>query len=104
MGYESRGNQQYFYRKRRVGSKVVSEYAGSGSRGVLAAYEQATESEEKARKRAEFERFKAIERENQKPLGTAEKLIRDLTRATFMANGYHRHAGQWRRRRDNSAG
>ena len=36
MGWETRGNNTYYYRKRRVGPSVVSEYAGSGKAGLLA--------------------------------------------------------------------
>jgi len=30
MGWEKRGNRIYYYKKRRVGKKVISEYFGNG--------------------------------------------------------------------------
>ena len=37
MGLEQRGSRFYFYEKRRVGSRVVSRYVGSGQVAAMAA-------------------------------------------------------------------
>ena len=37
MGWETRGNGKYYYRKRRIGDKVVSEYVGTGPGAELIA-------------------------------------------------------------------
>ena len=39
MGWETRGNKRFYYRKVRVGNRVRSAYCGSGARGELAAME-----------------------------------------------------------------
>jgi len=39
MGWEKRGNRLVYYRKKRVGRRVVSVYCGSGERGRAAELE-----------------------------------------------------------------
>ena len=37
MAWEARGNKSYYYRKRRIGRRVVSEYVGSSETAELIA-------------------------------------------------------------------
>ena len=94
----------YLYRSRREGKRVVSEYLGCGESAACLAQLEAVEAD-----RREGERMaKAQRRERERALDSrmnqAEGLLRQLTRAALLANGYHAHKGQWRRRRHDSAG
>ncbi len=43
MAWESRGNGSYYYRKQRIGGRVVSEYVGQGEVAGLVAQLDAIE-------------------------------------------------------------
>jgi hypothetical protein len=99
MGWEKRGSRRYYYRKRRIGRQVVSEYVGGGELGETAA---ACDTEARRNREAEKEQWRkdrhrvtAIE---QAGLGIGEA-IRDLAKAWLLVAGYHTHKGKWRRRR-----
>lgn len=99
MGWEQRGNLKYYYRKKRVGNRVVSEYLGRGKHV------------EKILRLEENERQKIRERNEQEALEIdrirveSERIeslfqsARTLTHSILIASGYHTHKGQWRRRR-----
>ena len=99
MGWENRGSGRYYYRKRRIGGRVVSVYIGPGERG-----KEAAARDRAARDAREHEsRCAREEREKIAALAgagvEAEQGIRALVRAFLLLAGYHTHGGQWRRRR-----
>src|SRR5689334_1315562 len=99
MAWEKRGNRTYYYQKRREGSRVISEYVGTGRDAVLI-----SRMEEILRDRAETERqVERIKREKleafDSELGQLCTLIQMLMNATLEAKGFHKHKGQWRRKR-----
>ena len=99
MGWERRGDNLYYYRKRREGGHVVSEYVGRGEVAELIAD---LDMLEKARREAEREDWRQEQAEIttlDQMLDEVEGVIRTLTRAYLLAAGYHTHKGQWRRRR-----
>jgi hypothetical protein len=85
----------YFYKSVREGGRVRSVYRG---RGVLGAAEalliDGRRADAEAR-RAERERLDAEERSADDLFGRVEM----VARAALAAAGFHRHKGQWRRRR-----
>lgn len=98
MGIETRRNQQYYYQKRRIGRRVVSEYRGSG---MLAELEAAAARLDRARGRAELA---ALQQQlaDSGALTTFYGLVQTLTSATLAAAGYRQHKrGEWRKPRDN---
>ena len=98
MGWERRGRGRYYYHKRRIGGRVVSEYVGAGEHGAAAATRDTLARTERERMRQEQirerERFLALEQAGSE----AEEQVRMVTRAWLLAAGYHTHKGQWRRR------
>ena len=104
MGWEERGGKRYYYRKHRVGSRVVSEYIGGGEVGELADDLDRAERQKKANdKRKERLMFEEIRRKFDtidELLDPVEMNIRDITGAYLLVQGYHTHKGQWRRMRD----
>ena len=101
MGIEARHNngKLYYYKKKRVGSKVVSEYQGGGE---LVSILQHIEARERAEKEAERERQR-IERmsmaEIDKQIDAFSRMIDTLMEAELISKGFHQHKRQWRRRR-----
>jgi len=90
----------YWYRSRREGGRVVTDYLGAGLFVELLAEDATMEAAEREQERqAERDRRKC-EREVDRQIDQAGDELRLLVRACLLANGYHQHKGQWRRRRD----
>lgn len=100
MGWEQRGNKKYYYRKRREGDRVVSEYVGSGPLAELASTLDNLTRQEQSLQREQMQR----EREAIRALDTEVEdvctVIRVLTYGALLAAGYHTHKGQWRKKRN----
>ena len=99
MGWETRGNGRYYYRKTRRGGRVRSEYLGAGLVAELRAEaddlsRQRRQLEDEAR-RAEVD----AERRTAATLAEVDRMVQDLTAAALIAAGYHAHRRQWRRQR-----
>jgi hypothetical protein len=99
MGIEFRREGAYYYRKRRVGGRVVSEYAGGGLL-ALAARERAEEGRAEraaagAAWRGERERLEAEERAAAGYFDLVEAQVREM----LTSAGYHRPKRRWRKRR-----
>jgi hypothetical protein len=100
MGWERRGGRSYYYRKERVGGRVVSRYIGAGSLGELWAA-----LDENDRDLREYDREKR--QDERRPLDdldaaaeTAFGQAMAIGEAAMIAAGYHRHKGTWRKRRE----
>jgi len=99
MGWEQRGNNQYYYRKEREGSRVRSVYIGVGdlanlSAGLLA-LEQGDRRLAELRKRQQRQALEALDAE----IDALSDLVSTMTQATMIAAGFHQHKRQWRRKR-----
>jgi len=79
---------------------VTSEYVGGADLGRIIALLDDTERSEgkatRAKRRAEMEAERTIDHQ----LDEVARRIRLLTATVLLANGYHHHKGQWRKRRD----
>ena len=100
MGLETRRNGNvYYYRKRREGNRVVSEYVGGGIIADLsqkrAELERAEQEAERERQRAEHMSMAEIDAQ----LDQFSRLVDTVMAAELVAQGYHQHKRQWRRRR-----
>ncbi len=97
MGMETRGNNRYYYRKERRGTRVISSYVGTGATAELIAqcefWRRAEERQERAKLKGEQE---ASKQQALLVLGT-EAGVRDLVKAVFIACGFHQHKRQWRK-------
>jgi hypothetical protein len=100
MSWESRGKGgRFYYRVYRIGGRLVHQYVGSGLVALLAAAQD-------SRVRADREARRRQAREERSQLESAEAAARELgeeadlvLRAALLATGYHRHGGEWRRKR-----
>jgi hypothetical protein len=101
MGWENRSGRFYYYRKRRQGSRVVSEYLGASKFAELLSemdeMERDAGRERKRAERQEMARWLALDREVNQTLD----LCSSLASAALLAAGYRTHKGQWRRKRGN---
>jgi len=101
MAYKRAG---YWYRSRRNGRQVQTEYLGPGALGEFVALIDAQQQGE----RCEQREAQAVEREAQRaidrPLDEAGAELRELLRVVLASAGYHQHKGTWRKRRNGNRG
>ncbi len=98
MPWDKRG---YYYRKKRIGSRVVSEYIGRGFMANLEAGQDQTERDARAYERRELQAQRAKDAQLEAGIIAADELISAAMNQALEAAGYHRHArGQWRKRRE----
>ena len=97
MGWERRGNNLYYYRKERDGSRVKSTYIGRGELAHLISQFQASSTvvERIVRANSDNESKKA-----EAALELATDLIQLVTSAALLSAGFHTHRRQWRRKRN----
>ena len=88
MTWENRGNNRYYYRMKRKGDRVVSEYYGNGPFAEMLAVEDEHErhyqQERQRRKGEEREKHQALEKEIS---GLDEKFFQELKQALLLAVG-----------------
>ena len=97
MGWETRGNGTYYYRKVRRGGRVVSEYIGAGPVAEALAGLDDLGRDSAESDRAVWSGTVQAERRRAEALAEAEAVARALTTAVLISNGYHQHRRQWRR-------
>lgn len=99
MGWEQRGNNQYYYRKLRDGSSVKSLYVGRGEIAYMVSQIQAS-SPVLERIARSLKTPETIKQENaEATLEQVTDLIKMVTQATLLTAGFHTHHRQWRRLR-----
>ena len=99
MGWEQRGGGSYYYRKEREGGRVRSKYMGNGVLGQICAENDRDEQRDRTAKRDADHATRKAEAEVDRQLADAESAIAAITDAALLAGGYHKHKGQWRKRR-----
>lgn len=95
MGWESRGGRDYYYRKRRRGGRVVSEYVGAGDFATLAALLDEEDRDEAAECREQ----RRADRELERRLDELIRQAKDEAGAYLRGLGFYQHKRAWRLRR-----
>lgn len=98
MAWENRRRQRYFYRSRRVGSRVLKEYLGRGAAAAAVAAEIGEGRSERLREQRAQAEF--VDR-----IGAADGLFQQFDRLTsalvaaaMMLAGFRQHnRHEWRR-------
>ena len=102
MGWETRegSSGRYYTRSRRINGRVVREYIGCGpvaeAIAALDAEERRLRKEQLRRHREEMAAAQAVD-EELKELAILSDL---LVAVELLKAGYHKHKGQWRKRRE----
>lgn len=99
MGYEKRGGNEYYYRKRRVNGRVVSQYIGGGD---LARFTYELDQADR-----ELERIDQADRQEartesillDKQVEIDLKTINEAIESELVNAGYHKVTGLWRKKR-----
>ena len=103
MGLETRERGGvYYYRKRRIGDKVISEYMGSGDLAFLAGIYDERERAEREAKRQQLRQLRTEATNTDRMLAELAGIVDTFVSASLIVEGYHQHKGQWRRKRGKS--
>jgi hypothetical protein len=104
MGLEQRKGNSYYYEKRRVGNRVVSEYVGGGLLAVVASQNTQERKEESEARRTATEQQRAETLNLEAEIDSLLDSINTLSRGVLIASGFYQHNRQWRFRRDGNNG
>lgn len=99
MGWESRRGGQYYYQKKRIDGRVVSEYVGGGTFAQALSCLEAADRTERAVERERKREARRSEEEADAALDAVTDMATILTTAALLVAGCHTHRGQWRRKR-----
>jgi predicted nucleic acid-binding protein len=105
MAWKTVNGRRYYYRSKREGGRVVTEYVGTGEVARLLSQLDTIDRDEREAERqaerAERERFDAEDR----AVAVWCKDVEAVARVALGAAGYHRHKrGEWRQRRGRAGG
>lgn len=101
MAVENRRNNQYYYRKIRINGRMVSEYVGRAANPVvqLIARKDQNDRERKAEQRQAERLQLAPYFKADQDLQQIDALNDLLVSTALLEAGYHKHKGQWRKKR-----
>ena len=100
MALETRAGRQYFYRKKRVGDKVISQYLGTGYSAYLMQRLDEHERQEAESKRQAWQAIKDSEEQLDAQLDGFTEVVNAYVGAHLLISGYHQHRRQWRKKRE----
>lgn len=102
MGIEARNKNGnlYYYRKRREGDRVVSEYVGGGLVASLIEHQDKRERLQREAEKLRMSRARMSMAAIDRQLDEFSEIVDLMVKAELLAMGYHRHKRQWRRKRE----
>jgi hypothetical protein len=90
---------RYWYRSRRSGPRVTTEYLGAGPLGQFVAMMDAAELARRQEAREALQQEHQVQTVIDRALDMAGAKLRGLVREVLHGAGYHQHHRQWRKRR-----
>ncbi len=100
MSWKQRRNgREYYYRSRRSGGKVISEYVGSGVYAEFAEQQAGIEQAQRAAQRQAWQEVKRSEESIDRQIDDIGVQLQALVEAVLLVSGFHKHRRQWRKTR-----
>jgi hypothetical protein len=99
MGWKTIGGRRYFYKSERSGGRVKSTYFGAGEARTLMANMVAIERLERAAEREELREERSESDAEESAVSEWFDGIQAVADAAMIEAGFHKHKGQWRRKR-----
>src|SRR5215813_4292714 len=97
MAWEQRGNNRYYYRKERDGSRVKSTYVGRGEIAhMISELQSTTPFVQSLARAAKPDELTKIER-SVACVEELSEIVRVVTEASPLMSGFHAHKRQWRK-------
>ena len=97
MAWRQYGSKKYYYRQKKVGGEVVSQYVGGGPFAELAAQLDEAERIRAKAKRELFRREVAKHQALDDELGKIDEVMRALVDGVMLATGHYTHKRQWKK-------
>lgn len=94
------GDGRYYYRSVRAGDRVRKVYIGRGEEAERAAREDEERRQQKERSCRALQDEVQAARAAQEATESLQSAVEAWFRAVLIANGFHSHKGEWRRRRN----
>ena len=89
----------YYYRNRRNGDQVVSEYVGGGAVGVFVAQADEEKRQEAQQQRQAWQAAVDTEKQLDAQLDEVTALVNAYAGALMLATGHYQHKRQWRKQK-----
>jgi hypothetical protein len=99
MGLEKRKRGIYYYKKLRIGNRVISKYVGGGLNALLAHNDAKINAEQRKAHRKKFIQDQKQIADLDKNIEEIFKLVDSLSTSELLLSGFHKHRGTWRKRR-----
>ena len=99
MGWEQRGNNSYYYKKERDGSRVKSVYVGRGEIAHMVAQLQSSSPLLERFARSMKSPQQVQQEKADAALDQLSDFVHAITQAALLAAGFHTHKRQWRKTR-----
>jgi hypothetical protein len=99
MGWKTINGRRYFYKTEREGGRVKTAYFGAGESGLLISRTEAIEREEKDELRNQLRAEREEDLAEEKAVAKWFDDVQTVADAAIVAAGFHKHKGQWRRKR-----
>jgi hypothetical protein len=99
MGWKTIKGRRYYYKSEREGGRVKTTYFEAGESGLLISR---LESVDRAERQAERDEWRAEREENraeEKAIANWFDDVQAVADSAMIAAGFHKHKGQWRRKR-----
>ncbi len=100
MAWIQKGNRRYYYRSRREGDRVISEYIGTGLFAELQAEQDQVERLERQTRMRKQKKLRQEFKQAERAVDQACNFVNQIVHAAFLVTGHHTHKRQWRKRRD----
>src|ERR1017187_10383960 len=99
MSLEQRGSRFYYYEKRRVGGRVISTYIGGGALAGMAAEMSAETKQEREQQRQQQRKIRDEQKQIDRQLDEQARIVAATAGQFLRFAGFHKHKGQWRKKR-----
>ncbi len=99
MGWKTINGHRYYYKSERVGGRVETTYFGAGESGSLMAQIVAFERLERAADREQLREERLESDAEERAVSKWFDGVQVVADAALIAAGFHKHKGQWRRKR-----
>ena len=99
MAWKTINGRRYYYKSERAGGRVKSIYFGAGESGTLMAEMVALERLERAADREQLREDRQDSEAEETAVSEWFDGVQAVADAAIIAAGFHKHKGQWRRKR-----
>ena len=99
MGWKTINGRRYYYKPERVGGRVKTAYFGAGEAGTLMAQMVAFDRLDRVAEREKLREERQESDAEETAVSEWFDQVQAVADAAMIEAGFHKHKGQWRRKR-----